>query len=65
VIRVFEDTPREIVQSATVNCLEGERIDVIILFPRILDKNVRKTVEPWLSWEGSAELRLTDFPMIC
>jgi predicted O-methyltransferase YrrM len=65
IIRVFENPPREIIQSASIDLAEGTEFDITIPFPELLDKNVRKTVEPWLSWQGTDELRLRDFPSIC
>jgi predicted O-methyltransferase YrrM len=64
VIRIFESMPREIIQSVSIACDELNEINVPISFPPVLVKNARQTVEPWLTWEGSDDLRLTGFPTI-
>jgi predicted O-methyltransferase YrrM len=64
IIRVFENPPREIIESTSVNLAQVKHVDVRVPFPVSQDKNTRKTVEPWLSWEGEGDLRLKEFPSI-
>ena len=80
IIRVFENPPREIIESTSVELTGRKEVDVLIPFPQSPDNNpqrfrvasllfpnrrkIRKTVETWLTWEGDAELKLSELPSI-
>jgi predicted O-methyltransferase YrrM len=65
IIRVFENPPREIIQSTSV-ILDGKKdIEVAVDFPSPQGEDVYRTVEPWLTFEGAGELLLRDFPSVC
>jgi predicted O-methyltransferase YrrM len=78
IIRVFENPPREIIESTSVELTGRKEIDVLIPFPPSLDNDsqrlaslllpirrpMRRTVETWLTWEGSGDLELSELPSI-
>jgi hypothetical protein len=80
IIRVFENPPREIIESTSVELTGGKEIGVLIPFPQSPDNNarrfrlanlllpirrkMRRTVETWLTWEGDGELKLSELPSI-
>jgi predicted O-methyltransferase YrrM len=63
IIRVFENPPREIIENASIDFAQGKEIVVSIPFPPS-DMHARKTVEPWLTFEGTGDLRLSELPAI-
>ncbi len=65
IIRVFENPPREIIETASVKVASTTEAKIEVPFPQSVDKAARKTVEPWLTWEGAGELRLRELPSIC
>jgi predicted O-methyltransferase YrrM len=65
VIRIFEQPPREIIQSTSTHYNLDRQIDVNIVFPKTSDKTARRTIEPWLAWEGATDLLLKELPKIC
>lgn len=72
IIRVFDNPPREIIASANVEIAGGNEIEVPVPFPTSPSqctrlwarRKIRKTIETWLTWEGTGTLRLRDFPSI-
>ena len=64
IMRIFENPPREVTHSVTVDTSYDTELDVPIDFPSSSDRNARRTVETWMTWEGEGDLRLSEFPSI-
>lgn len=64
VIRIFESTPREIIETANATSENAETISLQIVFPSSDDRDARRTIEPWLTWSGQSELQMRDYPRI-
>ncbi|MDP3693424.1 class I SAM-dependent methyltransferase, partial [Bradyrhizobium sp.] len=64
IARFYENPPREIIRSVTVEF--DDRKDVVVDIPDLAtsDLVVRRTLEMWFRWEGDRELCLHDLPSI-
>jgi predicted O-methyltransferase YrrM len=63
IIRTFGDPNREIIAAASIESVGATEIDIPVPFPHAHGK-FRKTVEPWLIWEGTGDLQLKVPPEI-
>lgn len=64
IMRIFENPPRELIHSVTLDTSYDTELDVPIDFPSSSDPNARRAIETWMTWEGEGDLRLSEFPSI-